>query len=100
MRKCNRTTSNIKPNIVALSHRHVSKTLVFDPYSGSEPTSCTVFELLEFRKRNVARNGETTFIYLTMMVISEIICRRFQMNESSLRIIFKIVCSFACITHL
>ena len=100
MRKRDRTTSNTKQNVVTLSHRHISKTSVFGPHSGSEPTSCTVSEVLEFRKHNVARNGETTCIYLTMVVISEIICRWFQLNELSLPIIFKRVCCFPYITHL
>ena len=100
MRKCDRTTSNTKPNVVTLSHWRISKTPVFGPQSGSEPTSCTVFEVLEFRKHYVARKRETTCIYLTMMVISEIICRRFQMNELSLPIIFKCVGSFPYVTHL
>jgi len=84
MRKCGRTTSNTKPNVVTLSHRRISKTSVCGPHSGCETTSCTVSEVSEFRKRYVARKEETTCIYLTMMVIYEIIFRRFQMSELSL----------------
>ena len=100
MRKCDRTTSNTKPNVVTLSHRRISKTSFFSPHSCSEPTFCTVSEVLEFRKHYVVRKGETTCIYLTMMVISEIVCRRFQMSDLTLRIIFKKVCTFPYITHL
>jgi hypothetical protein len=82
-------TSNTKPKAVTLSHRRISKTSVFGPHSGPKTTSCTVSEVSEFRKRYVARKGETTCIHLTMMVISEIICRRFQMSELSLWIIFE-----------
>ena len=73
MRKCNRTTSNTKPNVVTLSHRRISETAVFVPHWGPQTTSCTVSEVFEFRKLYVATKGETTYIYLTMMVISEII---------------------------
>jgi hypothetical protein len=84
MRKCDRTTSNTKPKAVTLSHRRISKTSVYVPHSGSETTSCTVSEVFEFRKRYVARKGETTCIYLMVLVISEIICLRFQMSKLSL----------------
>ena len=89
MRKCNRTTSNTKPNVVTLSHRRISETAVFVPHWGPQTTSCTVSEVFEFRKLYVATKGETTYIYLTMMVISEIIYCRFQMSELSLWIIFE-----------
>ena len=99
MQKCIRTISNTKPNVVTLSLRRISKTSVFGPHSDSEPTSCTVAEVSEFGKRYVARKGETTCIYLTVMIISEIICLRFRMNELSLRIIFKRVRFSPYITH-
>jgi hypothetical protein len=72
-----------------VSHGRISETSVFGRPWGSETSSCTVSEVFEFRKSYVARKGETSCVYLKMMVISEIICRRFHMSELPLWIIFE-----------